>query len=1150
MRLKSSSMSWEPTALFEALDDAVSVFDADLRWVYANAAAARIGGCAAAELIGKRVWDVFPDGKDTEFYIAFERTRATGASQIAESYYAPLDRWFRAQTYRIGDHIFVVSRDITEQKQGEARLQVLSRASQAFARAVELEPMLQIIARTLAELVGDACIVRMRENDRLRPVAIHHTDPERERVLREFFATPFGLREGLSVKVLDSGEPLLVERLDIDALRNTFTSNEHRMRIESGGVHSVMASALSYGDQRVGVVTLLRDRTARPYTKGDSSLLHDLADRASMAISRARLYEDSQQERRRALAVAAASRSFSAAERDTRAILDLLARTTAAEVGEIAVAAVVSEDGEYIQPVAFHANSEITAEVQAKLTSRTPLAGSMSERVMAARKPLRMANLDVEAFAASAREQYRGMVRKFQPRSFILVPIIRGDRALGTLFASRQDSFEPYSDDDERLLVELAERAGIALSNARVLEAERLARLAAERAAEQTRRLQTIGAQLSHRRSPREVAETILRGSTELLGGDAAGTIWLLDASETKLEMLANVGYPVPDRFTTLPLDSDIPLVSAIQTQTPLFLADLSEYTARFPSSAKRVAGTTPAEFATACLPLVSEGRAIGGFAFVFPHAHVFLPDERTFLEVIANQCAQAIDRAQLLAQEQATSAAYAETNRTLNAIIHASPAAIIMTELDGVIRLWNPAAERIFGWSAAEVLGKPWPLLDRAQQAERNGKLAQLGRGEEIRGFETRRPRRDGTQIDVAVWAAPVHRPDGATQALALFVDITDRKRAEELARAADRRKDEFLAMLGHELRNPLAPILTALELMRLRKETGGERERATIERQTRHLVRLVDDLLDISRITRGKIELRKSRVDLGAAMAHALEMASPLLEQRSHHVSIAAPRGLVYVDGDEIRLAQVFQNLLTNAAKYTPTGGSVTARLTVRDNHAVAEIEDNGVGIAPSVLPTIFEPFAQGAQKLDRSQGGLGIGLTLVRSIVDLHGGHVEAHSAGPGHGSRFTVTLPQARDHVRDAQATPQGMPPIRGAKRRVLVVDDNRDAAEMLAELLRVAGHEVAVAFDGPTALDTLPVFKPDIALLDIGLPVMDGYDLARKLKAALPNTPRLVAITGYGQEHDRRRSEEAGFDAHLVKPVQAAQVLAAVEAAIS
>jgi signal transduction histidine kinase len=513
-----------------------------------------------------------------------------------------------------------------------------------------------------------------------------------------------------------------------------------------------------------------------------------------------------------------------------------------------------------------------------------------------------------------------------------------------------------------------------------------------------------------------------LRESAPVLGGPSTSAIWLVDDARRELDLLAHVGYEEPGRFARLPLDAEIPLSVAVRSGQSLWLPDSAVYKARFPFSAQRLENHAPAEFSCACLPLISEGRAIGGLAFGFPHAREFVADERTFLEVLASQCAQAIDRAQLLEQERA----------------------------------------------------------------------------------------------------------------------------ASDAARSADRRKDEFLAMLGHELRNPLAPILTALELMRMRKEPGSETERALIERQTRHLVRLVDDLLDISRITRGKIELRKQRVDLGAVIAHAVEMTSPMLEQRNHHLSIAAPRGLVFVDGDELRLAQVFQNLLTNAAKYTPSGGSITVRLDARDQRAIADVEDNGVGIAADVLPTIFDPFVQGAQKLDRSQGGLGIGLSLVRSLVDLHGGIVEAYSTGPGKGSRFSVELPRSLGPVCEVQRTPNGTPPVRGSGRRVLLVDDNRDAAEMLAELLRAAGHEVLVAFDGPSALGAVPDFTPEVALLDIGLPVMDGYELARRLKDVLPATPRLVAITGYGQEHDHRRSQEAGFDAHLVKPVQAAQVLATVD----
>jgi PAS domain S-box-containing protein len=1138
-------MAWEPTGLLEALDDVVGVIDRDLRWVYANPAAERLAGKSRCDLIGRSINEAFPNGEGTEFYAALQRALATGEPQIAESYYPPMDRWFGSQFYVIGEHIHIVTRDITDHKQAEARLLVLSRAAHAFARAVDLRQLCEAIAQSLAELVGDACVVRLVDKGQLRPVAVHHPDPQRQEVLRNFFATPLAVREGLSARVLDTGEPLLIERVDVSMLRSSFISEEQRLRIERGPMHSVAAVALTDGTGRMGVLTLLRDRTPRPYTRADLSLLEDLADRASMAFTRARLFEQSRQDGQRAHAIASASRAFSAAEHDTRAILDLLARTVTAELGDVAVAAVLDANGTLLRPIAFRANPELPADVQALLAADTPVAGTVSERIIKTATSLRVPTVDVEALAQSTHASYADLVRRFQPRSFMMVPMKLGSRVLGVISAARQHSLLPYDELDQRLLEELADRAALAIENGRVLEAERLARQAAERIAEQTRSLQVIGSHFSHRRSPREVAETILRESTAVLGG-ANGAIWLLDDSGRQLEMLASVGYPDTSRYSSFALDADIPLSTAVRTGRPLFLANIAEYTTQFPASAHRLAGTGPSEFATACLPLVNEGRAIGGVALSFPYARAFVADERTFMGVLASQCAQAIDRSRLLEQERFATAALAETNRTLNAVIHASPAAIIISDLHGVIRLWNPAAERIFGWTAADVLGQRWPAADDSLRDELDANLQQVARGEEVRGYETRRMRRDGSAIDVALWAAPVQRPDGETQALAVFIDITDRKLAEDIARTADRRKDEFLAMLGHELRNPLAPILTALELMRFRQQAGGERERETIERQTRHLVRLVDDLLDISRITRGKIDLRKTRVDLGAAIAAAVEMASPLLEQRNHHVSIAAPRGLVFVDGDEFRLAQVFQNLLTNAAKYTPSGGSITVRLRAQNEQAIADIEDNGVGIAVDVLPTIFDPFVQGAQKLDRSQGGLGIGLTLVRSLTELHGGRVDAHSAGPGQGSRFTVSMPLSHGALRDVQRTPDGSLPLRGGRRRVLLVDDNRDAAEMLAELLRTAGHEVMVAFDGPSALGTAGGFRPDIALLDIGLPVMDGYDLARKLKAALPATPRLIAISGYGQEHDHRRSQEAGFDAHLVKPVQAAQVLAALD----
>ncbi|MFO7179275.1 MAG: ATP-binding protein [Pseudomonadota bacterium] len=367
------------------------------------------------------------------------------------------------------------------------------------------------------------------------------------------------------------------------------------------------------------------------------------------------------------------------------------------------------------------------------------------------------------------------------------------------------------------------------------------------------------------------------------------------------------------------------------------------------------------------------------------------------------------------------------------------------------------------------------------------------------------------------------------------------DNAELEELRNAAEsaqRAKDEFLAMLGHELRNPLAPILTALHLMRMRGGNALERERNVIERQAQHLVRLVDDLLDISRVTRGKIELKKRPLELSEPTARAIERVSPLFEQRSHVLTVEVPTSGLLVNADPERLTQVIANLLTNAAKYTENGGRITVIGERRGDEVVLSVRDTGIGIEPLVLPRVFDVFTQGRQGLDRGKGGLGLGLAIVRSLVELHGGTVAARSAGPGQGSEFTVRLPGAdlAESAPDSQ-TPQPSAPAPFAPRRVLVVDDNEDAAETLKQSLEAAGHSVIVAHDGAAALRIVAEFSPDVAVLDIGLPVMDGYELARKLREhpsfrALP----LIALTGYGSEADRSLAKAAGFSAHLVKPI--------------
>ncbi len=390
-----------------------------------------------------------------------------------------------------------------------------------------------------------------------------------------------------------------------------------------------------------------------------------------------------------------------------------------------------------------------------------------------------------------------------------------------------------------------------------------------------------------------------------------------------------------------------------------------------------------------------------------------------------------------------------------------------------------------------------------------------------------------------------------GEVEGVAMVVfEVTELTRARREADAANRAKDEFLAMLGHELRNPLAPIVTALQLMQMRGTPGAGREREIIERQIRHMIGLVDDLLDVSRITQGKVALKRERVELSRVVAQAIEMAGPLLEQQRHTLQVEVAREGLALDADPARLAQVFANLLTNAAKYTRPGGHITVEGSREGDRVDLRVRDTGIGIAPEILPEIFEPFTQAAQAIDRSHGGLGLGLAIVRSLVKLHGGEVMAISEGRDRGTEFIVRLPRGgddppADEGPTRQADVATMPSR--AVIRVLVVDDNEDAAEVLADMLEMYGHETRRAHEGPTALRIAEDFDPDVAILDIGLPGMDGFQLAQRF-AEHPQLrrTRLIAVTGYGEDRDRARSAAAGFSVHLVKPVDIAQLTAAIE----
>ena len=486
------------------------------------------------------------------------------------------------------------------------------------------------------------------------------------------------------------------------------------------------------------------------------------------------------------------------------------------------------------------------------------------------------------------------------------------------------------------------------------------------------------------------------------------------------------------------------------------------------------------------------------------------------------------------------------QTARLLAAIVESSDDAIISKSLDGTIRTWNAGAERVFGHSAAQAIGHHISLIippDRL--AEEDDIIRRLKSGERIDHFETERVAADGRRLLVSLSISPIRDEQGhVVGASKVARDVTRLRQTEaELRRLADnlaeadRRKDEFLATLAHELRNPLAPLSNALAVM---KRAGADaqvmqRARDTMERQLAHLVRLVDDLLDLNRISHNRLGLRLQPVELASVVQQAVEASRPLAEAAGHTLRVQLPDEPVHLNADTVRLAQVFGNLLNNSCKYTRPGGTIDVTARCEGASVRVSVKDNGIGIPRGQLERIFEMFAQVERADHATQGGLGIGLTLVKRLLQMHGGSIEAHSAGEGQGSEFVVRLPtvDAPVHV---------VPPPEVARtpsaRRVLVVDDNADSAESLALLLEMSGHRVFTAHDGEAAIHAAEAHRPDVVLLDIGLPKVNGHDVCRYIRAQpWGRDITLVALTGWGQETDRRRSHEAGFDGHLVKPVE-------------
>jgi PAS domain S-box-containing protein len=697
----------------------------------------------------------------------------------------------------------------------------------------------------------------------------------------------------------------------------------------------------------------------------------------------------------------------------------------------------------------------------------------------------------------------------------------------------------------QRELIEL-----VAQTAALVVErgVEALARERAERQLCEEMRisetLNRLGETLAAELDLATIVQAVTDGATQLTGAEFGAFFYNVSDQSGESYMLYALSGVSREAFSKFPLPRNTAIFErTFRGEGTLRLDDVTA-DPRYGRNAPYQGipeGHLPVRSYLAAPVVASGGEVIGGLLFGHSAPARFTERHEQLMLGMAGQTAIAIDNARLIARLRDSA------DRLSLALLATDLGDWSWDARSGLISLSDQAAQ-LFGLPLGALLTHEQRLAvlhpeDRAPVRAAFQAAVEAGTRYVA---EYRVARADGSEGWVSAHGTPQFGPDGQVASMfGVVQDVTQRKRMESELREraaqlaeADRRKDEFLATLAHELRNPLAPLLTSLELMRRAgsNEDVKEKARSVMTRQVGQMVRLIDELIDIARITSGKIELRKERLELRTVIESALEIARPLVDQWRHELSVELPQQPVFLDVDRTRAAQVLSNVLNNAAKYTRPQGRIGLRATVQGDSVVLEVRDNGVGIAPDMLARIFDMFAQGGRTTEQSQGGLGVGLSLSRRLIELHGGTLEARSDGLDRGSEFTIRLPLARASNADTSLD-SGRAVSASARRRVLVVDDNVDAADSMAMMLGMDGHDVHTAHDGPQALDAVDRLAPDLVLLDIGLPSMNGYEVAGLLRERHPHRRMsLVAATGWSQDKDRELSREAGFDHHLVKPL--------------
>jgi PAS domain S-box-containing protein len=1146
--------------LVDAAPDVVAVFDREQRYVYVNPALERAVGAPGATLVGKRHDDVLTSADAAMWREALDDVLRTGRARAIECTIAMVRgrRRFAAMiTLLPGDLACAVLRDVTDVRAHDAS-RYLAEAG-ALLERFDPDTSLQAIVDLAVPVLADWCFIHLRTAGHPAIVAIAHGDPVTLAAVRARAVDSEPLSPDTAVARVLAGGPREIVDVDDAVLAEASRDPAHLEELRRQGYRSAVVAPLAGRDGVLGAVTFAMGDSGRRYHEADLDMLAELARRTGIALDNARLFAAEQDARRHAEAARDRTRRLQALTAtlsglvEKHQVVSVMVDAGRDALGAGAGFAWLVRDAEVLELAGYEHAGKVAGvggfEV-ISMAARLPVCD-----VVRTARPMLFESLT--AMTASYPDAVPVADSPFH--AWAVIPFVVAGRGLGAVsFAF--DRARTFSDDDRELLAAMTGQVSLALERCMLLDAERRARTDAEASRLRERQLNQLAARLSSALTLHQVATIASEDAVAVLRADTA-VVSIRSGDEVQIQGIAGRHDPaVLARLAAMPVDAIVPHAEAVRTAALVWCASEAELAVRYPhvDYVWRDRGVR----SWGAVPFTFEGRTVGSLGVSFLEERQLSAEEREFLRAIGQLAAQAIERARLYQALQ-------DSEDQLRRALTAARAATWRIDLATMLSTRDSSYQALVGVKDAHAAADFGPIHPDDRDVARVHLERALHDGTPYEP-EVRVRRDDGTYMWIRAHGRVTYTAEGVPSVLAgVIVDIDEAKQASlraeeerrineaenarlyqtvreqkdqleiavEGARLADRRKDEFLAMLGHELRNPLAPIATALELMKLKGHGVLQKERDVIGRQVEHLSRLIGDLLDVSRITRGKIDLDRQVLEIGDVLAKALEMASPLLEKRMQRLVVDVARAGLPVDGDPTRLAQVFQNLLTNAAKYSDPRSQIVLRARGTAEQVIVELSDQGIGIAPDLMPRLFELFAQGSRALDRAEGGLGIGLTIAKSLCELHGGTIQAASAGPGQGSTFTVTLPRAVHAELPVAARAGALVSTIVTGVRVLVVDDNVDAAQLLHEFLSSLGHQAAVAHDGAAALALAGSFHPDVAVLDIGLPVMDGYELARRLRAQRGGDKlRLIAVTGYGQEADRARARAEGFDHHLVKPI--------------